>query len=125
MAATLLVGLAGGSVILVWLAHDMSNRFHGHHTDYCPESHRRGEFRSCWVLDAQADHVLIQHADLDGNHYYLEIRCGNSADFFELPSSVARLAPEGYSASLIEGESDSIILDGSRVKLNSIAEPTF
>lgn len=87
-------------------------------TSYCPWQHHLNDLSSCEVLDERDGRVLLQHADLDSNIYYLEIVEGSGDRAgFELPGRIQQLAPNGYSAQLITGSSDQIVLNGSPIKL--------
>ena len=78
----------------------------------------------CVVLDQHGDTVLIQHAELDINRYYLELRQGESSHFFKLPEGITMLAPSGYSAKLISGDHSAILLNGRFMQLQA-TQPSF
>ncbi|MCC6152735.1 MAG: hypothetical protein IT367_03205 [Candidatus Hydrogenedentes bacterium] len=103
----------------------MRTDLHGHHTPYCPDSHQEGDLRSCYVLDETGGRVLIQHAELDGNRCYIEIRTDDRSALYAMPESIIQFAPQGYSARLLEGATNAIEIDGVRVELAEIAAPTF
>lgn len=87
-------------------------------TPYCPWQHHISDLSSCEVLDKRDGRVLLQHADLDTNIYYLEIvEDLGQRRVFQLPDQVRQLAPNGYSAQLLSGSSDHIVLNGSPIKL--------
>ena len=73
------------------------------------------------VLDQEGKRVLVQHADLDTNEYYLEIRDGQLSKTFHLPPSISQLAPQGYSAKFIVGETEAIMLNGERQILEPLS----
>ena len=98
--------------------------FRGKHTKYCPWSHLMRDTAVCVVLDQHGDTVLIQHAELDINRYYLELRQGESSHFFKLPEGITRLAPSGYSAKLISGDHSAILLNGRFMQLQA-TQPSF
>lgn len=89
-------------------------------TEFCPWSHKISDLAVCRVLDQDGNRVLIQHADLDINIYYLEIIEGGRSTEYRLPSFITRLAPEGYSARLIAGEDHKILIDGKIVELEPL-----
>ncbi len=89
----------------------------GTHTDYCPLSHRISGTAACAVLDSRDGRVLVQHADLDTHENYLELRDESGARLYQLPVSVSAVAPVGYSARLIPGGGDLVIIDGVRLRL--------
>ena len=89
----------------------------GTHTAYCPLSHRLSDTAACAVLDSRDGRVLVQHADLDTNENYLELRDESGSRRYQLPVSVTALAPVGYSARLIPGGGDLVIIDGERLRL--------
>ena len=41
-------------------------------TEYCPWQHHLRDLSACEVLDQRDGRVLVQHADLDTNIYYIE-----------------------------------------------------
>jgi hypothetical protein len=89
----------------------------GTHTRYCPFSHRISDTAACAVLDSRGGRVLIQHADLDTNENYLELRDEGGSRLYQLPVAVTALAPVGYSAQLIPGGGSLVLIDGERVQL--------
>ena len=92
----------------------------GMHTPYCPWSHKLSDTSACMILDREGTRILIQHADLDSNEYYLEILENQRSKTFKLPGSVTQLAPQGYLAELIVGEEDIILLNGERQVLEPL-----
>ena len=91
-------------------------------TRYCPLQHKFSDLASCEVLDERGGRILLQHADLDINVYYIEIiePDGRHREF-ELPDSIGQLAPQGYSARLIAGEDHVILLNGRRTTLKALS----
>ena len=113
--------LVGAIALAGWMELDL----HGRHTPYCPKLHQRGDLRSCYVLDDRGDRALIQHAELDGNRCYFEIRAEGKSAFYAMPDSIVRFAPQGYSARLLEDTTGIVEIDGKQVKLVEIATPSF
>ncbi len=91
--------------------------FAGTHTQFCPLSHKFSDTAVCVVLDARGEQVLIQHADLDTQENYLELRDESGSRLYQLPASITVLAPGGYSAQLIPGGVDLVIINGERQRL--------
>ena len=90
-------------------------------TEYCPLVHKFSDLSSCEVLDKHDGRVLLQHADLDINIYYIEIvEADGRRRTFELPASIGQLAPQGYSARLIPGQNAVILLNGRRTALKPL-----
>lgn len=110
----------GAAIIFLTIIIFCLSYFLGTHTKYCPLGHKISDTSACVVLDRDVDRILIQHADLDINVYSLEIIEGNKSSFFKFPPFIHQLAPNGYTASLIKNENDTILIDGSRYSL----EPT-
>lgn len=90
-------------------------------TKYCPWSHHVSDLSSCEVLDEANGRVLVQHADLDSNVYYLElIESNGQSSCFELPEGIGQLAPQGYTARLVSNSPDHIILNSKNVRLTAL-----
>ncbi len=89
----------------------------GTHTQFCPLSHKFSDTAVCVVLDARGGQVLIQHADLDTQENYLELRDESGSRLYQLPASITLLAPGGYSAQLIPSGVDLVIINGERQRL--------
>ena len=89
----------------------------GTHTSYCPLSHRISGTAACAVLDSRDGRVLVQHADRDTHENYLELRDEGGSRLYQLPVSLSAVAPGGYSARLIPGGGDLVIIDGDRRRL--------
>lgn len=87
-----------------------------HATPYCPWQHRFSDLSACAVLDERDGRVLLQHADLDSNIYYIEIRQAGDSTTYDMPAEVTQLAPQGYSAKLT-GTPDTILFNGRPRKL--------
>jgi hypothetical protein len=93
----------------------------GTHTPYCPWRHKLSDTASCVVLDRKGARILIQHADLDTNEYYLEILNDQQSRTFKMPDFITQLAPQGYSAELIVGDDQVILINGTRYLLEPLA----
>ncbi len=89
----------------------------GTHTRYCPLAHRVSGTAACAVLDSRDGRVLVQHADLDTHENYLELRDAGGSQLYQLPVPGSAVAPGGYSAQLIPGGGDLVIIDGERRRL--------
>ena len=76
-------------------------------TVYC-DNHHRSDLTTCCILDEREGRVLVQHSDLDFNIFFLEIVDGDTRREFAMPDSITRLAPQGYVARLVPGESEAI-----------------
>ena len=110
-----LLAIAGAVALLfaAWVVVILPFARMGHSTPYCPIGHRIFGASSCAVLDADGRRLLIQHADLDLNVYYLEIREPDGGSrYFDYPISDGQLAPQGFSAALIPGSHSAILVDG-------------
>ncbi len=95
-------------------------------TPYCPWRHEIHDLASCAVLDADGERVLIQHAELDINVYYLEIRHGEDSRYFRMPESITQLAPQGYRAELVPDSDSEILLNGEKHRLEELkSEPKW
>jgi hypothetical protein len=92
----------------------------GTYTPYCLWSHKLSDTAACVILDHDGRRILIQHADLDTNQYFLEILEGRRSTTFKMPDSITQLAPQGYSAELILGDESAIFLNGERYILEPL-----
>ena len=93
-------------------------------TVYCPPSHVSEDTVVCEVLDARSDSVLIQHADLDRNRTYLEIRAGTRSSYFRAPE----LGPNVHilsSAQLIGLKPATVQTSEGIYPLEPISGPSF
>jgi hypothetical protein len=115
-----LLGGIGGVMTLALLTFLAFGYLLGTHTPYCPWRHKLSDTSACIILDHEGTRMLIQHADLDSNEYYLEILDNQRSKTFKLPDSVTQLAPQGYLAELIEGEADIILLNGKHQLLEPL-----
>lgn len=111
--------VAASSLVVILFA---VGYFLGTHTSYCPWSHKLRDTSACLVLDRKGEQILIQHADLDTNEYFFELRQGHRSRTFRMPSFITQLAPQGYSAKIIEGEGDAILINGERYDLKQLEE---
>lgn len=96
--------------------------FLGTHTPYCPWSHKISDTSVCLVLDRKGERILIQHADLDSNKNFLELRDGQSSRIFQMPGFITQSAPQGYSAEIIEGDGGAILINGERQDLEPLGD---
>lgn len=95
----------------------------GRTTTFCPFSHVISDLASCAVLDQSPDRILIQHAELDGNIYYIEMRTGRGSEYFHLPDSVGELAPGGYEMKFTEGNDREVLHNGTVHTLRPLDTP--
>ncbi len=88
------------------------NFYTNQHTRFCPISHKFAEGATCYVLDEDVgQRALIQHANLDGDVRYFELRDTSSSVRFPIPDTLRDLSPQGYRGSLVPGRSDIVMLD--------------
>ena len=95
----------------------LPNYLAGTHTSYCPLSHRFSGTAACSVLDERDGEVLIQHADPATDERYLELWDESGSRLYALPPSVAKMALGSYTAQLIPGGVDLVVIDGVRQRL--------
>ena len=116
-----IIGLSIMIVLLIPPTCFGPNFFTNQHTRFCPITHRFAEAATCYVLDEEVGRrVLIQHADYDGEIRYFEIRSEISAVRFPIPDRLTNLSPPGYSAQLIPGRSDIIMLEDAVLRFTPI-----
>ena len=94
----------------------------GSHTKYCPLSHRMSDLSVCFILDRLQQRVLIQHGDLDTNWYFLEVRDEEISSKYQFPGNIHIVGEGDYSAELIEGDSEHILINGAKFKLEPYVE---
>lgn len=97
--------------------------FNGSHTPYCPLDHRMSDLSACFVKDELAGRILIQHGDLDFNWYYLEVLNDGHSQIYEFPDSIHVVGPDDYTAELIPGVTDHVLIDGERFQLQAEEQP--
>ena len=56
-------------------------------TPLCPLSHKTRDLVWCEISDRRGDWVLIQHAELDLNELYVEVRSRDGSIFYKPPSN--------------------------------------
>ena len=93
------------------------NFFTNRHTRFCPITHQFAAGASCFVLDEDGQRFLIQHADLDREIRYFELRDESSSVRFPIPNSLTVLTPMAYRARLIPGRSDAVMLDDAVLRI--------
>ena len=89
----------------------------GTHTTYCPLKHKISDTSACVILDKQLNRILIQHADLDTNEYYLEILDNDASERYKMPKTIYQLAPKGYTAMLTPTHIEITIKNGSKITM--------
>ena len=94
------LGLAG---VIAWAP----AYYNGTHTEFCPFAHKVDEGSQCVVLDREPSRTLVQHANAETGERYLEIVfVVGSARHYQVPPAAKGLAPEGYTAGLLSGETE-------------------
>ena len=83
----------------------------GTHTEFCPLAHKVAEGAQCVVLDREPARTLVQHANTETGERYLEIASATASRLYEIPVAAKGLAPEGYTAKLLEGETEWVQID--------------
>ncbi len=114
----LVLGIICLLFFLIFLSLFGSGYFLGTHTSYCPLRHKISDTAVCVILHKDQKRILVQHADLDINEYFLEIFDGHRSHFFKMPSVISQLAPGGYKAELIPGQTSTILINGKPVVLD-------
>jgi len=107
-----IIGLSAMIVLLIPPTCFGPNFFTNHHTRFCPITHKFAAGATCFLLDEEVgQRALIQHADLESEIRYFELRDEKSSVRFPIPDTLTELSPPGYSASLIPGRSDVVMLN--------------
>jgi len=106
-----------GPVLALFFVGTSFGYFMGTHTKYCPWPHMIADMAVCIVLDRTEEKILIQHADLDTNIYYLEVKKRNSSTLYEFPSFIAKIGSGDYSAKLIPENNEQVLINDSVFQL--------
>lgn len=84
----------------------------GTHTDQCPFDHKVDDDSQCVVLDREPMRTLIQHANTGtGERYFEIVSVGGISELYEIPAAAKGLAPEGYTANLLDGETEWLAIN--------------
>ncbi len=93
----------------------------GHHTGYCPLSHKFSDTADCLILHKSYGRVLIRHADRYRQDYYIEIIDRSRSHKYEIPEYKANgNAPKKFSVRLIDNDPSAVTINGERYELRSL-----
>lgn len=92
-------------------------------TPFCPWGHKIRDLAMCEISDRKGSTLLIQHAELDINESYVEIRREDGSSFFQPPEAQTVFIQHGLR--LHGPSSDVFRLANRELVLQKIDGPTF